>query len=237
MTCSVAGCDKERYVKTSTLCKKHYLYNWRHGEVKRTRFEPNEIEFCSDYALVHLYNRSGKVVAKAIIDLEDVDKVCGYRWMFSTTGYVVNAKAGKIHNVIMGVRARHDHKNNQPLDNRKENLRPCTNQENAFNSLIHKDSTSGVKGVSWNKQYGKYMAYICCSNKREKLGFFTDVIEAAIAYNNAAIRLFGEFAKVNDIERLRRDRDIAKYLKEVIWPLPQPTTQGVMKNGTATAEF
>ena len=52
----------------------------------------------------------------------------------------------------MGIRASHDHKNNQPLDNRKENLRLCTNQENAFNSSKPRNNTSGAKGVSWNKR-------------------------------------------------------------------------------------
>ena len=92
LVCSVIGCGKERYAKTSTLCKKHYGYNLKHGELKRTRFEPNEIEFASGCALIHLYDRNGDVVAKAIVDSEDVDKVSKFRWMLSATGYVVNAK-------------------------------------------------------------------------------------------------------------------------------------------------
>ena len=105
----------------------------------------------------------------------------------------------------MGIRASHDHKNNQPLDNRKENLRLCTNQENAFNSSKPRNNTSGAKGVSWNKRDRKYEAYISCG-KRRNLGMFTDLIEAAKAYNAAALELFGEFAKINDIEALMKQQ-------------------------------
>lgn len=92
-----------------------------------------------------------------------------------------------------------DHINGDPFDNRIENLREATASENGGNRRKINDSlTSKYKGVSLNKT-GKWRAQIVLNYRKLYLGLFDTQIEAAKAYNKAALELFGEFAKVNEI--------------------------------------
>ncbi len=93
-----------------------------------------------------------------------------------------------------------DHINGNTLDNRKINLRLCTNSENLRNSKKRKTNTSGYKGVSFCKSCKKYIASITLNYKKIRLGYFEDKKEAAIAYNMAAIKYHGNFAKLNEVE-------------------------------------
>jgi hypothetical protein len=61
-------------------------------------------------------------------------------------------------------------------------------------------NTSGFKGVIWHKQSKKWYARITLNYKRIDLGLFKDKIQAAIAYNEAAIKYHGEFARLNKIQ-------------------------------------
>lgn len=93
-----------------------------------------------------------------------------------------------------------DHINNDKLDNRKENLRIVTAQENCMNQSVQlKRKHSKYKGVSYDKSRDKWIAYCKKDGKMYNLGRFVLEIEAAEAYNRKAIELFGEFAKLNVI--------------------------------------
>lgn len=90
-----------------------------------------------------------------------------------------------------------DHKNGNGLDNRRENIRACTRSQNNMNRRVRSHSGTGVKGVYFNKQRNKYEAYITLDRKRMNLGRFDTIQDATTAYNNAAIKNFGEFARLN----------------------------------------
>lgn len=92
-----------------------------------------------------------------------------------------------------------DHKNHDGLDNRRDNLRVTDDEGNARNSLPHSDGTSRFRGVYWYKPRRKWKANISINGKQTYLGLFATEEAAAMAYNNAAIRLFGEFACLNEI--------------------------------------
>ena len=92
-----------------------------------------------------------------------------------------------------------DHINNNGLDNRKCNLRICTHKQNQQNKLIFKSNTSGYKGVFWHKLANKWASRIGLNRKMIYLGVYINKVEAAKAYNIAAIKFYGEFAKLNEI--------------------------------------
>lgn len=89
-----------------------------------------------------------------------------------------------------------DHKNGDTLDNRRRNLRACENKQNLWNSGRRKDNTSGFKGVSWNSKAEAWEARIRVHPMRLHLGFFPMPDLAAKAYQIAARKYHGEFARV-----------------------------------------
>ena len=92
-----------------------------------------------------------------------------------------------------------DHINGNGLDNRRNNLRTCTNAENLQNRPKQKNNTSGFKGVFLNKLTGKWEARIYSRKTRTYIGLYKNKIDAANAYNEKATELFGEFARLNKI--------------------------------------
>jgi len=90
-----------------------------------------------------------------------------------------------------------DHINGNGLDNRKDNLRFCTSSQNYQNSRKRKNCSSKYKGVWWHKQSKKWQTGIVLNYKNYHLGYFTNEIEAAKAYDLTAAEFFGEFARLN----------------------------------------
>jgi len=152
-----------------------------------------------------------------LIDRDDFPEVSKFNWytikahQYNVSGkrlcnhYVVaqiNGVRVRLHRLIMRVDnpdIHIDHINGNGLDNRKSNLRKCTNQQNCINRPKQINNTSGFKGVFLRKS-GKYRAGIRFNQKLIHLGTFVDKIDAAKAYNDAAIKYFGEFAYLNDVE-------------------------------------
>lgn len=88
-----------------------------------------------------------------------------------------------------------DHINGDTLDNRRCNLRLATKKENCRNARRSKNSTSGYKGVSWNKAAKKWRAYIVADYKQIHLGLFENIEDAHNAYYEAAKKYHGDFAR------------------------------------------
>lgn len=146
-----------------------------------------------------------------LVDAEDYDALTKFNWQACNwkNGIYV-AKAGV---QTKGIREKNmamhryllnppdgkfvDHINGNGLDNRKANLRICTNMQNQHNARLSKTNTSGFKGARWHKIEKKYIVGIRVDGKLLHVGYFRNKREAAEAYDKAAIKYFGEFALTN----------------------------------------
>ena len=149
---------------------------------------------------INISNISNKD-AYAIVDDCDYSKVQPFTWHQDKEGYIRAHMRGKIvsmHRFILQPPCDKvvDHKNMKRYDNRRSNLRVCTRAENLRNSSVSKNNKTGFKGVS-KTEAGKFYAKITFNNKAISLGEHKTPIEAARAYDNAAKKYFGEFARLN----------------------------------------
>ena len=92
-----------------------------------------------------------------------------------------------------------DHINGIKNDNRIDNLREANNSQNNANKPKRLNCSSKFKGVSWAKREQKWRVRIRINWKEKYLGFYHEESAAAEAYNEAAIKHFGEFALINKI--------------------------------------
>lgn len=139
-----------------------------------------------------------------MIDAGDSHVLVKCDWHLSYYGMVEGTVIGrkvKLHRLIMNApdHLEVDHINGNRLDNRKTNLRLCTREQNQRNVGINSTNTSGYKGVSWCKPRNGWRVRIKIHGKEIQLGLFSDKIKAAIVYNEAAKKYFGEFAHLNVI--------------------------------------
>lgn len=106
----------------------------------------------------------------------------------------------RMHREILGLKKgdgkQTDHKNGNRLDNRRSNLRLCTHAQNQYNQIPRKGS-SRYKGVYRTNKSRKWHARIKYSLKGIHIGSFDNEIKAAEAYDEAALKYYGEFARLN----------------------------------------
>jgi len=159
---------------------------------------------------------------ETVVDEEDYAYLSAFRWRahpgrycwYATSRTIVSSSPRKrryvaLHREIFARRGidisgKHiDHKDRDGLNNRFSNLRIVTHRENNWNTKVREDNSSGYKGVHYHvPPHGKprWRARLQIDGKRLHLGLFQTAIEAAIAYNEAAIKYYGEFAALNIID-------------------------------------
>ncbi|MCB1469043.1 MAG: HNH endonuclease [Rhizobiaceae bacterium] len=140
----------------------------------------------------------------AIVDDEDYERVSACKW-WTQKGkggclYAVRSRGQLLHREIMRVGPGQfvDHINRDGLDNRKANLRVCTNAQNMANQAKRKGTSSRYKGVHVTAS-GKYVATIESAGTILHLGTFREEERAARQYDRAARVFFGNFARTNEM--------------------------------------
>ena len=143
------------------------------------------------------------------VDDADYELVKGMSWnayRFRETWYAVSDDSGSrvyLHRLITGVvdDLEVDHRDGNGLNCCRSNLRVCTHQQNLCNQRKQRGTLSKYKGVSFSKLRATHakpwIAAIKVKQQRINLGWFATQEEAARAYDNAARKYFGEFARPN----------------------------------------
>jgi hypothetical protein len=138
------------------------------------------------------------------IDTEDFEAVSQFNWYISSSGYVVHGEGAEIalHRYVLGLldfqetdKEAH-HKNDNKLDNRKENLVVLTRADHRSTRAKRKDNTSGFKGVV-RTPYDRWLAQIGTWPNKRYLGVFLCREDAARAYDKAAYEIYGDLARLN----------------------------------------
>lgn len=168
----------------------------------------NTFEFVEDYVVCKDNNERSFAV-----DVEDYYRIVDFGRYWYVAGrknkgrlepYVYSCVSGKtirLHNFIMNPEDDMivDHIDGNPTNNRRSNLRLCTEAQNSKNKSIQRNNTSGHKGVHLNKKSGKWVSRISVDGKRIVLGTFDKFDDAVNARKEADEKYFGEFSRQDSL--------------------------------------
>lgn len=153
----------------------------------------------------------GKV---ALVSEEDFENLNQYKWYANLrcgNYYAVRRSWDKVnkmyktiymHKLILPTLNQVDHIDGDTLNNSRSNLREATSLENCANIGIRSTNKSGFKGVHWSNKLKKYVAQITSNYKTETIGYYSNSIDAAKAYDARTIELNGQFARTNKMMNL-----------------------------------
>lgn len=177
-------------------CNKHWQRLYYHGTTElQEKKSRSKFELLDDRCRI-----TTSKGAEIIVDISDYEKVKEYSWCISKTGYpVAKMKDGRVVKLtrhLLGLNNPKlvvDHINGDPFDNRRANLRICTNTQNARNCKLSKNNIFGYSGVRQEKS-GRWRARIMVNRKEINLGRYDTKEEAIKARQEGEKKYFGEFA-------------------------------------------
>ena len=117
------------------------------------------------------------------------------RNVYTSSGKQVTAYMHRVILNLMGYRTKGDHKDGDGLNNQRSNLRPATDSQSMMNRGLSKNNTSGVRGVTWDKAHGAWLAQIGIKGKHINLGRFKRLTQAAKCRHKAEVKYHGKFRR------------------------------------------
>jgi hypothetical protein len=170
--------------------------------------KPNHAIHLNDgTTVIELVRRNGEIF-ECYLDTSDYPLVKDHHWCAKKDGRPFYAQTNVrkldrsitklcMHRMLMPGVKEIDHHDGSGLNNRRSNLRPATRSMNRANQRKRSGCSSRFKGVSWNKRARYWRVQIMVNSEPHHLGYFTSEIDAACAYDTAALKHFGEFAVLN----------------------------------------
>lgn len=147
--------------------------------------------------IFEVFNKNKEKVCDVIIDKDMYHKLIKIKWHYDG-GYIKNNTVGRLHRYIMNYNGENvvDHKDGNPLNNKKENLRICTTAQNNMNRRLVGNYKSKYVGITKTKNE-KWIARITINNNRIYLGTFDNEIDAVRARDESCKKHHGDFAILN----------------------------------------
>lgn len=192
--CAICSGEFESHYEGVPYCKSHYQKAYSYGDPLYER--PKSLNtYVTNGDTTTVYTTAN---VSFLIDTEDLPKILERTWCISKTGYAVagiSRKTVKLHRHLLNPSPKEviDHINGDPLDNRRENLRICTNSENTKNNRLQKNNPLGYTGIR-KTPHGMYNARITVDRQEIHIGNYPTFEEAVLARIDAEVKYYGEFS-------------------------------------------
>lgn len=210
------------------VCSKHMHQIFKHGRPldsnPRTNNDLNDYVITKDGVYFNLYNQRNEKIGEFVIDFEDIETVKYHKWRVChnhvITGLPAKHNQKDLSWVVLGISQEYistnnvvvDHKDGNAFNNRKNNLRICTQGENVLNKSFVSNNTSGFIGVSYRKDRNSYDPEIRLGLIRCHLGYTRTLEEAVYKRYYAEQLVFKEYA--NEAEQTRKKDFTQNLTKE-----------------------
>lgn len=192
----------------------------------RTQNDLNEyrINYKDQTVEFDCYNRKFEVIGVFIIDLDDIEKVKYHKWRLDSNGRPITGNCTKsrprkeLSHVLLNVPEGKvvDHIDGNPKNNRRSNLRVCTQSENLCNRSFMTNNNSGCIGVRWSKNRFKWEVEIRKDKKRIHLGRWSDYNEAVYVRRYAEKLLFKEYQYQDNLLPKLEDKNRKEYIENYV---------------------
>jgi len=205
-----------------TLCSKHMhqliKYGFFKDNIQRTNKDFNDYIVKDGIATFNVYDQNNIKVGEFIVDAADIQKIKYKKWRQDSNEHIVTGNCTatnprrELSRFLLDVEDAAsvvDHINGNTRDNRRSNLRVCSQAENVCNKHFMSNNTSGFVGVMWDKQRKRWAPEIMLNQKRCHLGRY-DIKENAIYARFVAEKIvFGEYRNFS------KDKDLFVLFKSI----------------------
>lgn len=204
---------KKNKLQGMVLCSKHWHQVLKYGKAldnnPRSQNDLNEFRYLdNDTIEFDVYNQKSEVVNHFWIDAEDLQKVRYHKWRIDTNGRIITGNSTKkrprteITHILIECPEDKvvDHIDEDTRNNKKSNLRICTQAENLCNKHFMSNSKTNEIGIHWDKSRHRYAPEIQKDGKRYHLSRYKTIEEARYARYIAELILFKEFRNQIDYD-------------------------------------